>query len=154
MIRIEAEHALENKVKFKQHPAMKTSTVASSTDLHSFLSLLPSLQSGILPQNNELSGSSEVLSIYLRFHRALWEPCNFQLPMFAYMFPFQPLNISTTLGTILSTMKLSFGLSSWLTFRFFEFLVQLRNHATGKNQLFSIKWKWVLVSVILINTRP
>lgn len=37
MIRIEAEYVLENKVKFKQHPAMKTGTTASSTDLHSFL---------------------------------------------------------------------------------------------------------------------
>lgn len=147
-----AEHVLENKGKFKQRPAVKTGTAASSTDLHS--SLYFRLSSQASPPRQWAPGSSELLSMYLRFHRALWEPRNFRLPMFAYMFPFQPLNISTTLGTIISTMKLSFGLSSWLTFRFLEFLVQLRNHATGNNRLFSIKWKWVLVSVILINTRP
>lgn len=152
MIRTEAEHALENKGKFKQRPQWKQALQpVPQTSTHLSTSVSPVRH---LPQDNELPGSSELLSMYLRFHRALWEPRNFRLPMFAYMFPFQLLNISTTLGTTISTMKLSFGLSSWLTFRFLEFLVQLRNHATGNNRLFSIKWKWVLVSVILINTRP
>lgn len=37
MIRTEAEHALENKGKFRQRPAVKTGTAASSTDPHSSL---------------------------------------------------------------------------------------------------------------------